>query len=530
MSFNLESASEKAATINNFIKFASNGEDSLNDKEQEILRLLCDGRKLTDVSEQDNGINYDYARQLATQVYKKLRKALRKKGLKIKVNKGTISTVVAECYKLMYADSVTTSVEQNGTSTHHVVADLATAAVEQNGNSARKVAKQNVILTYRAIVLLCGRLIEDSNKIECGVSRRVREITAEFKKKYSLEADLGISPREQGDVEITLEGSLEDLERLKELFRANELKDILSIPINDVQISNKNLDGENKKHELVQSIYCQADGYLQLASADLSETALRNANLSYANLSYANLSYANLSYANLSYANLSCADLFRATLIGVRLHQTDLRRADLRQANLSNINLRVARIDRTTKLSKNEHQFNTIKILLEIVGILLELFIKQKVEDKDPPSGNNGSAANIINVNGSGTIIINVNGSGANLSGTNLSGANIINTNFSYANLTGADLSNANIINANFRGTDLRHVNVQYARFRSCKGLYKNTRRSLKQQGAIFEVNPAWQLIGQVVGVIRNLSRWIVSEDVAVAISRFIAIAFIAFV
>lgn len=159
--------------------------------------------------------------------------------------------------------------------------------------------------------------------------------------------------------------------------------------------------------------------------------------------------------------------------------------------------------DRTTKLNKNEHQFNTIKILLKIIGILAELFIKQKVEDKDPPSGNNLSSATITNINCSHN----------DFSNADLSGARIINTNFSRANCNGTNFSRTTFKNGDFSGINLRRVgNVQYARFISCKGLSKNTRHYLKQQRAIIEVNPARRIVGRVFGTIGNSSRWIVSQ------------------
>lgn len=144
------------------------------------------------------------------------------------------------------------------------------------------------------------------------------------------------------------------------------------------------------------------------------------------------------------------------------------------------------------------------------------LGVSHTEKDIDPSSGTGGtncSGSDVSKANLSDNDITDANFSYVNSSGTNFSRTKFTNVDFSRANCNGADFSRAIFSNVNFRGTDLRHVgNVQYARFISCKGLSKNTRRYLKQQGAIFEVNPARRIVGRVFGTSGNSSRWIASQ------------------
>jgi uncharacterized protein YjbI with pentapeptide repeats len=83
-----------------------------------------------------------------------------------------------------------------------------------------------------------------------------------------------------------------------------------------------------------------------LASADLANLLLPEADLQHADLSGANLSGANLSGADLSRADLQHADVSGANLSGADLSRADLQHADVSGANLSGADLSGANLRR----------------------------------------------------------------------------------------------------------------------------------------------------------------------------------------
>ncbi|PSB49157.1 hypothetical protein C7B80_02875 [Cyanosarcina cf. burmensis CCALA 770] len=459
MSFNLESSNERVAVVIEFLKAANNGMNVLDDNHKNILKLLCEKKKFVEVEKGDYKelyISHNYSRQLAIHIYREIKKALEKKGSDIKnVDQSTFLTVVDECRRLLCADSVTTT-------------------AEQNGNSARKAAKQNGTSEDRAIVVLSGRLTEDVKKIELnGLSRVIKEITANLETRYLLKADPRIDRIKTNSVRVTLKGLPENLEKLKESFRAKELEKVFDISIKDIKLLNGTLDDENTKNKLVEEIFSKPLGYRKLVGINLSETDLHDAFLVGAILNKANLSYADLSEAELYRASLIQADLFRAKLCGASLIQADLREADLREADLSDTNWWAsARIDDTTKLS------NFWREILD--------FFKRKAEGIDPPSGTNGS--------------------GADFTSADLTGAKFIYVDCKNAIFNNANFNGATVRGVNFNGAKLQVSNATGAKFRANKGLSKPTRRYLKQQGAIFEIHPAWRIVGQVAAMMWNIA------------------------
>ena len=80
----------------------------------------------------------------------------------------------------------------------------------------------------------------------------------------------------------------------------------------------------------------------------------------------------------------------------------------------------------------------------------------------------------------------------AMLCGTNLANAKLNGAKFYQANLTGANLAGADLRCADFRKADLSEANlsnakVQGTQFQNCKGISKETKRNLKDRGAIFQ-------------------------------------------
>jgi uncharacterized protein YjbI with pentapeptide repeats len=214
---------------------------------------------------------------------------------------------------------------------------------------------------------------------------------------------------------VFLDGNLEKDERLRTATRASTL----------ALLKDPNLDGNRKGQvieyltelNLVQSAPIGSEQgeiafkkpLISLASSDLNEANLneanfRGANLSKANLRGANLSRANLNEANLNEANfrgayLNRANLSRANLSGANLIEVDLNGASLVEADLSGVNLNRA--------------------------YLVRAYLNR---------------ANL---------------SGANLKGADLNGADLRGADLSGAYLKGADLSSAYLTGAYLWGADL---------------------------------------------------------------------------
>ncbi|NEQ87655.1 MAG: pentapeptide repeat-containing protein [Moorea sp. SIO2I5] len=196
-----------------------------------------------------------------------------------------------------------------------------------------------------------------------------------------------------GSIRLIVEGSPEDIERLRSRIESGELKELSGFPVQDIEIlSERSEDDQNNeldsKWRLVEEIASRRAVGRDWRGVDLSDADLSGADLSGADLRGADLSDADLSRANLRGANLRGADLIGA----------DLSDADLSDAKLSFAILRVAKLSRA-------------KLLM----------------------GDKLSRANL---------------SRANLSGANLIRAELIGANLSDANLRGADLSGAKLSSA----------------------------------------------------------------------------------
>jgi uncharacterized protein YjbI with pentapeptide repeats len=182
---------------------------------------------------------------------------------------------------------------------------------------------------------------------------------------------------ESGSIRLTVEGSQADIQKLVDKIRSGELTELNSLPVQGIEILNKNLDAEKiDKWDLVKEIVD-----LRITGRNLIEANLSGANLSGADLIEANLSGADLSGADLSGANLSGANLISANLISANLISADLSGADLILANLSGANLSGANLMSAdlsgadvekTRCGDNQGISESIKLDLKQRGAIFE--------------------------------------------------------------------------------------------------------------------------------------------------------------
>jgi transcriptional regulator with XRE-family HTH domain len=234
-------------------------------------------------------------------------------------------------------------------------------AEEQLSGSSMDTAqkkKEGVERKSKAIFVLSGTIdTVDQAKLKA-IQEHLRTISGDV--------NLTITNTESGSIKITLEGSPEGLERLKELFESGELNEVLDIPIEDVQLvtgetseDNENTEDDKSRPDqdnavqksesqsqtlsgnpigvkfiLTNLIRGNLNGAFRILTslirADLSGANLRGTNLSGAHLRGTNLSGANLSGANLIGANLSGAIVEHA-LFGRSVGLTEEMKRDLEQ-------------------------------------------------------------------------------------------------------------------------------------------------------------------------------------------------------
>jgi len=247
-----------------------------------------------------------------------------------------------------------------------------------------------------------------------------------------------------------------------------------------------------------------------LRNVDLSRAKLSGANLRRADLSGVDLSNTDLSGAKLKGAKLSGADLTRADLSGVDLTGVDLSKtllfgADLRRANLSEANFRGAYLSGTdVDPNVSGNRVADLKDFLR-VSKLVRIHLNKTLMTGVKLGGANLSEANLRGAKFTRAYLrgaclskadlgeVDLNGAdlnGADLSEAKLTRAYLIRTklgeaNLSYADLRGtilieADLSGANLEGAIFKKTDLREV----------KGLTKVQLEACKAKGAIIDEDP----------------------------------------
>lgn len=194
-----------------------------------------------------------------------------------------------------------------------------------------------------------------------------------------------------------------------------------------------------------------------LATADIKNFNLMDAELSFANLRGASLGGSNLSRADLREADLGGADLNKvnlkkAILINANLSGANLRGADLSEANLYGVDLRgsdmgEAKLDQTKLGEANLHKAN-----LSETNLRLAYLTKAIISD-----------ANLSDANLSWSNLGRADMSGSDLRRANLGGANLQEANLRNANLTGAYLRDAELREVKLQGVNLSESNLNGA-------------------------------------------------------------------
>lgn len=213
------------------------------------------------------------------------------------------------------------------------------------------VSTEDINRKRRATFVLTGTIDSIDETILKAIEAHLRKI--------SKDATLTIIKAEEGSIKITLEGSPEGLERLKELFESGELNEVLGISVEDMQLLPSDVkEDNNDKFRLINEIIAQgAKGRnlsgANLRGANLQGTNLQDTNLELAILRGATLYDAILINANLRGANLELANLERVNLRGANLRSANLELAILRDANLELADLRGANLELAMLLNAN---------------------------------------------------------------------------------------------------------------------------------------------------------------------------------
>ena len=205
--------------------------------------------------------------------------------------------------------------------------------------------ENNSGITYKIIVTLSANLIGKAT-VEWGGKKIGIQTILNYLKKFIEDITLEIDKIEKGSVKITFNGTWESLQRLKILFDEGRLREILGIPVENVELltTEDTEEDDDYKLQLIERIIAGEDLGNDLVGADLSGAFLSRAILEGANLVEADLRRADLGEANLERAYLEGANLRGAYLGEADLRGADLRRADLVKANLMEANLEGANL------------------------------------------------------------------------------------------------------------------------------------------------------------------------------------------
>ena len=290
--------------------------------------------------------------------------------------------------------------------------------------------ENNSGITYKIIVTLSANLIGKAT-VEWGGKKIGIQTILNYLKKFIEDITLEIDKIEKGSVKITFNGTWESLQRLKILFDEGRLREILGIPVENVELltTEDTEEDDDYKLQLIERIIAGEDLGNDLVGADLSgaflsRAILEGANLVEANLEGANLVEADLRRADLGEANLEGADLEGANLVEANLEGANLVEADLRGADLGEANLERAYLE------------------------------------------------------------------GANLRGAYLGEADLRGADLRRADLVKANLMEANLEGANLVEANLENATVKDALFQSSTGITEEMKRELESRGAIFGDKP----------------------------------------
>ena len=307
-----------------------------------------------------------------------------------------------------------------------------------------------------------------------------------------------------GSIRLIIEGSPEDIERLRSRIESGELNELSGFPVQDIEIlSERSEDDQNNeldpKWRLVEEIARGGAVGRDLRAADLSDADLSDANLSGANLIGANLSNADLRSADLSDADLSDADLRGTDLKGVNFRGAKLKGAKLSGTNLIGANLiRGANLILDYLIRTDLIGANLIRVYL-IRANLISCYLRRADLSGANLSGAHLMDANLSGANLSGAHLIdanlmdanlsNANLMGANLSNANLIGAHLIDADLSGADLSGADLSGAHLIDADLSGAHLIDANLIDAKLRGANLIGANLNRANLSRANLIDAN-----------------------------------------
>ncbi|MEH1788401.1 MAG: pentapeptide repeat-containing protein [Nostoc sp.] len=329
------------------------------------------------------------------------------------------------------------------------------------------VEKQNANCKEQLVITLTGDVESVLNNPDVQAALLV------LMQKASKDASLTIDRIEKGSIKITFSGTPEGLKRLEEQITSGNLREVLNMPVENVQLLASGTTGEEQdKIRLVQEIIAQGARGRDLSDADLSGADLRGTNLI---------------YADLSCADLNCADLRNANLEGADLNCANLRGTNLESANLNGVSLHDAVIDEATIISDKWH--------------LLWKILNHLSEGRDLRNANL-SDANLSNANLSDADLRNANLFAADLSSADLSFANLNLANLSHADLSGANLSGtmlfvSDLSDANLSGADLMGANLSGANLSGVNLSGANLKGTKINEET--QIEDKWRLIWEII-------------------------------
>jgi len=225
------------------------------------------------------------------------------------------------------------------------VVEMNIALTKQNLGTTPAITRQITVLDSQKVAKKTLILRGDIHSVD-STFRAVLEILL---KEYGGDT-IEILDIQAGSIRVTIQGSEQDVERLRERIVSGELAQINGCPIEDFVILGDESDESPEldtpkspslqtKWDLIQSIKSQPQPSRYLRGSDLSEADLRGADLRRADLRGAFLNRANLRRANLNEVNLHEAELRLSYLNEAGLRRANLREADLRRANLREADL-----------------------------------------------------------------------------------------------------------------------------------------------------------------------------------------------
>jgi uncharacterized protein YjbI with pentapeptide repeats/ABC-type phosphate transport system substrate-binding protein len=217
-----------------------------------------------------------------------------------------------------------------------------------------------------------------------------------------------------------------------------------------------------------------------LQSANLVQSAARQANLDNVNFSGADLTGVNLSRASLSGTNLTGAGLIGANLADAFLTGAVFTNANLSGASFANADLAGVTLTSADLFAANFTGANLVNANLSGLNLAGSVLNEAKMAGVNFNEANlAGAQVSKSDLGGGSLRAADLRGAWINLTSlvsadlrsANLSGASLLGTDLTGANLVGANLVGANLIGVNLRGADLRGANLSLALLVATPGL-----------------------------------------------------------